>query len=153
MVMRAGLSKEMGPVAYGENEEEVFLGRSVARQQNMSEETARKVDSEIRKFVDMGYDRARKVLTEKIDDLHKLAKALLTYETLTGAEIEDLVNKNIYPTTIGTTDANKYGCLLPIEELVLSEIDPIIGSVNASKNRAIAMAKPASPGSRPTTFP
>ena len=97
MVMRAGLSKEMGPVAYGENEEEVFLGRSVARQQNMSEETARKVDSEIRKFVDMGYDRARKVLTEKIDDLHKLAKALLTYETLTGSEIEDLVNKNIYP--------------------------------------------------------
>ena len=97
MVMRAGLSKELGPVAYGENEEEVFLGRSVARQQNMSEETARKVDSEIRKFVDQGYDRAKKVLTEKIDDLHKLAKALLTYETLTGAEIEDLVNKNIYP--------------------------------------------------------
>ena len=97
MVMRAGLSKEMGPVAYGENEEEVFLGRSVARQQNMSEETARKVDSEIRKFVDMGYERARKVLTEKIDDLHKLAKALLTYETLTGSEIEDLINRNIYP--------------------------------------------------------
>ena len=97
MVMRAGLSKEMGPVAYGENEEEVFLGRSVARQQNMSEETARKVDSEIKKFVDMGYERARKVLTDKIDDLHKLAKALLTYETLTGSEIEDLINKNIYP--------------------------------------------------------
>ncbi len=97
MVMRAGLSKELGPVAYGENEEEVFLGRSVARQQNMSEETAKKVDSEIRKFVEKGYDRARKVLTEKIDDLHKLAKALLTYETLTGKEIEDLVNKNIYP--------------------------------------------------------
>ena len=97
MVMRAGLSKELGPVAYGENEEEVFLGRSVARQQNMSEETAKKVDTEIRKFVEKGYDRARKVLTEKIDDLHKLAKALLTYETLTGKEIEDLVNKNIYP--------------------------------------------------------
>ena len=97
MVMRAGLSKELGPVAYGENEEEVFLGRSVARQQNMSEETAKKVDAEIRKFVEKGYDRARKVLTEKIDDLHKLAKALLTYETLTGKEIEDLVNKNIYP--------------------------------------------------------
>ena len=97
MVMRAGLSKELGPVAYGENEEEVFLGRSVARQQNMSEETAKKVDAEIRKFVEKGYDRAKKVLTEKIDDLHKLAKALLTYETLTGKEIEDLVNKNIYP--------------------------------------------------------
>ena len=97
MVMRAGLSKELGPVAYGENEEEVFLGRSVARQQNMSEETAKKVDAEIRKFVDKGYDRAKKVLTEKIDDLHKLAKALLTYETLTGTEIEDIVNKNLYP--------------------------------------------------------
>ena len=97
MVMRAGLSKELGPVAYGENEEEVFLGRSVARQQNMSEETARKVDTEIRKFVDQGYDRAKKVLTDKIDDLHKIAKALLTYETLTGQEIEDIVNKNLYP--------------------------------------------------------
>ena len=97
MVMRAGLSKELGPIAYGENEEEVFLGRSVARQQNMSEETARKVDSEIKKIVDKGYERARKVLTEKIDDLHKLAKALLTYETLSGEEIENLINKNVYP--------------------------------------------------------
>ena len=97
MVMRAGLSKELGPVAYGENEEEVFLGRSVARQQNMSEETAKKVDSEIRKFVDKGYERAKSILNEKIEDLHKLAKALLTYETLTGSEIEDLINKNIYP--------------------------------------------------------
>jgi len=87
----------LGPVAYGSNEEEVFLGRSVARTQNMSEETAKKVDSEIRKIVDKGYERARTVLTEKIDDLHKLAKALLTYETLTGEEIENLINKNIYP--------------------------------------------------------
>ena len=97
MVMRAGLSKELGPVAYGENEEEVFLGRSVARQQNMSEETAKKVDAEIRKIVDKGYNKAKKILTTKIDDLHKLAKALLTYETLTGEEIENLINKNIYP--------------------------------------------------------
>ncbi len=97
MVMRAGLSKELGPIAYGENEEEVFLGRSVARQQNMSEETAKKVDAEIKKFVEKGYERAKKVLNEKIDDLHKLAKALLTYETLTGNEIKDLINKNIYP--------------------------------------------------------
>ena len=65
--------------------------------QNMSEETAKKVDSEIRKIVDKGYNRAKKLLIEKIDDLHKLAKALLTYETLAGSEIEDLINKNIYP--------------------------------------------------------
>ena len=63
------------------------------------------------------------------------------------------MNKNTYPTTIGSIEANKYGCLLPIEEFVLSEIDPIIGSVKASKNKAIAIAKPASPGSKPTTFP
>ena len=97
MVTKWGMSKELGPIAYGENEEEVFLGRSVARTQNMSEETSKKVDSEIRKIVDKGYERARKVLTEKIDDLHKLAKALLTYETLSGEEIENLINKNIYP--------------------------------------------------------
>ena len=63
------------------------------------------------------------------------------------------INKNTYPTTIGTTEANKYGCRLPRDEFVLSEIDPMIGSVKASKNKAIAIAKPASPGSRPTTFP
>ena len=97
MVMRAGLSKELGPMTYGENEEEIFLGRSVARHQHMSEETAKKVDSEIRKIIDKGYEKAKKVLKEKIDDLHKLAKALLTYETLTGVEIEDLINKNTYP--------------------------------------------------------
>jgi len=74
------------------------LGRSVARTQNMSEETSKKVDAEIRKIVDKGYERARTVLTEKIDDLHKLARALLTYETLSGEEIENLINKNIHPT-------------------------------------------------------
>ena len=114
MVMRAGLSNELGPVAYGENEEEVFLGRSVARQQNMSEETAKLVDAEIKKFVEKGYKRAQKVLTEKIEDLHKLAKALLTYETLSGSEIEDIVNKNIYPTNkedLKVEDDNKGSAL------------------------------------------
>ena len=97
MVTKYGMSKELGTIAYGENEEEVFLGRSVTKQQNMSEDTAKKVDTEVKKIVDKGYERARKVLTEKIDDLHKLAKALLTYETLSGEEIENLVNKNVYP--------------------------------------------------------
>ena len=98
MVTRWGMSKELGPIAFGENEEEVFLGRSVTRQQNMSEETAKKVDAEVKKIVDQGYNRAKKVLTEKIDDLHKLAKALLVYETLSGDEIRDLILKNVKPT-------------------------------------------------------
>jgi cell division protease FtsH len=98
MVTKYGMSKELGPLAYGENEEEVFLGRSVTKQQNMSEETAKKIDSEVKKIVETGYERAKTVLTEKIDDLHKLAKALLIYETLSGDEIRDLILKNIKPT-------------------------------------------------------
>jgi len=87
----------MGPVEYGENQEEVFLGRSVTQTQSVSEAVAQKIDKEIRKLVDEGYNQAKKILTEKIDDLHKIAKALLTYETLTGEEIEDIINKNKYP--------------------------------------------------------
>ena len=98
MVTKYGMSKELGPIAYGENEEEVFLGRSVTKQQNMSEETAKKVDAEVKKIIEKGYDRARAVLTEKIDDLHKIAKALLVYETLSGDEIRDLILKDIKPT-------------------------------------------------------
>ena len=98
MVTKYGMSKELGTIAYGENEEEVFLGRSVTKQQNMSEETAKKVDEEVKKIVDKGYERAKKVLNEKIDDLHKLAKALLIYETLSGDEIRDLILKDIKPT-------------------------------------------------------
>jgi cell division protease FtsH len=98
MVTKYGMSKELGPLAYGENEEEVFLGRSVTKSQNMSEDTAKKIDTEVKKIVDTGYERAKKVLTEKIDDLHKLAKALLIYETLSGDEIRDLILKNIKPT-------------------------------------------------------
>ena len=97
MVTRWGMSDLMGPVAYQENEEEVFLGRSVARTQNVSEETAKKIDAEVRKIVDSGYNRAKKILTEKIDDLHKISKALLEYETLNGDEIRNLIFKNIYP--------------------------------------------------------
>jgi cell division protease FtsH len=107
MVTRYGMSKELGPIAYGENEEEVFLGRSVTRTQNMSEDTSRKVDAEVKKIVEVGYARAKHVLTEKIDDLHKLAKALLVYETLTGDEIRDLMFKNIVPKKLVDTNDDK----------------------------------------------
>ena len=97
MVTRWGMSEVMGPISYQENEEEVFLGRSVARTQNVSEETAKKIDAEVRKIVDSGYNRAKKILTEKLEDLHKISKALLVYETLNGNEIRDLIYKNIQP--------------------------------------------------------
>jgi cell division protease FtsH len=91
MVTRWGLSDELGTVAYGENQDEVFLGYQVSRQQNISEETSRKIDGEIRRLVEAGYAEATQILTEKRADLEVLAKGLLEFETLTGDEIGDLL--------------------------------------------------------------
>jgi cell division protease FtsH len=104
MVTRYGMSDQLGPIAYQENEEEIFLGRSVSRQQNVSEETAKKIDSEVKKIVQSGYDRAKKILTEKVDDLHKVAKALLEYETLSGEEIKKIIFENIYPKRVSSKE-------------------------------------------------
>ena len=96
MVTRWGFSDDLGTVAYGDNQEEVFLGHSVARTQNVSGETMKKIDSEIRRLVKMGEDDARRILTEKLEDLHSVAKALLEYETLSGEEIVG-VTKGVAP--------------------------------------------------------
>src|SRR5579871_2199238 len=96
MVTRWGYSDELGTVAYGDNQEEVFLGHSVARTQNVSEDTAQKIDSEVRRLVQAGMDEARRIMTTRIADLHTLAKALLEFETLTGDEIVALL-KGIPP--------------------------------------------------------
>ncbi len=87
MVTRWGYSDELGFVSYGDNQEEVFLGHSVSRTQNISEETARKIDGEVRRLVDEGYQEAKRILTEKAEDHRRLAEALLEYETLSGEEI------------------------------------------------------------------
>jgi cell division protease FtsH len=70
----------------------------------MAEETAKKVDEEVKKIIDTGYQKAKKIITEKLDDLHKLAKALLIYETLSGKEIKDLILKNIQPKRTNDVD-------------------------------------------------
>jgi cell division protease FtsH len=92
MVTRWGFSDELGTVAYGENQEEVFLGMSMGRQQNVSEATAQTIDKEVRRLVEQGLEDARRILTEKRDQLESLAKGLLEYETLSGDEIRDLLN-------------------------------------------------------------
>ena len=107
MVTKFGMSDQLGPLTYGENEDEVFLGRSITRHQQMSEETAKKIDTEIKRIVDEGYKKAKKILTEKIDDLHKLAKALLLYETLSGEEIRDIIFKDKYPERKEVEDLNE----------------------------------------------
>ena len=91
MVTRWGFSDELGTVAYGENQEEVFLGMSMGRQQNVSEATAQKIDTEIRRLVEEGHHEARKILEAKRSDLEVLAKGLLEFETLSGDEIKDLL--------------------------------------------------------------
>src|SRR6201746_1087613 len=91
MVTRWGLSETLGTVSYGENQDEVFLGMSVSRTQNISEATVQKIDTEIRRFVEQGYNEATRILTEKRADLEGVAKGLLEFETLSGDEIIDLL--------------------------------------------------------------
>ncbi|UAK24908.1 ATP-dependent zinc metalloprotease FtsH [Sphingomonas nostoxanthinifaciens] len=86
MVMEYGMSEKLGWLRYRDNQDEVFLGHSVARNQHMSEETARLIDSEVRRLVEEGENHARQVLTDNLDELHRLASALLEYETLNGDE-------------------------------------------------------------------
>ncbi len=88
MVTEFGFSDKLGRLRYADNEEEVFLGHSVARQKNVSDATAALIDEEVRRLVDEAEEKARKILTEHKDDLHRLAEALLEYETLTGDEVQ-----------------------------------------------------------------
>ncbi len=91
MVTRWGFSDELGTVMYGENQEEVFLGYTMGRQQTISEATAQKIDAEVRRLVELGLAEATRIITEKREDLETLAKGLLEYETLTGEEIKELL--------------------------------------------------------------
>jgi len=92
MVTQYGMSDKLGPLQYAANEQEVFLGHSVANKQNVSGATAKLIDEEIRQFVDDANDRATKILTEHRDQLDIIGEALLEYETLTGDEIQQLID-------------------------------------------------------------
>jgi cell division protease FtsH len=120
MVTQWGYSDELGVVSYGDNQEEVFLGHSVSRTQNVSEETARKIDSEVKRLVQTGYTEAKRILNERIDDLHVLAKALLEYETLTGDEITNAL-KGIPPVRDDAEDSRPTG---PSVSVPLTPIAP-----------------------------
>ena len=91
MVMRYGMTDELGPMVYSDNEGEVFLGRSVTKTVNMSEETMRKVDLVIRRIIDEQYGIARRLIEENQDKMHAMAKALLEFETIDADQIEDIM--------------------------------------------------------------
>ncbi len=88
MVMEWGMSDKLGRVRYNGNEQEIFLGHSVTQTKNISDQTAKLIDEEIRGLITKGEETARRILTEKVGSLHELAAALLEYETLTGAEVQ-----------------------------------------------------------------
>ena len=91
MVTRWGLSEKLGPLAYGEEEGEVFLGRSVTQHKNVSDETAHNIDTEIRGIIDRNYARAEKILKDNMDILHSMTAALIKYETIDEGQIDDLM--------------------------------------------------------------
>jgi len=91
MVTRWGLSDRLGPLAYSEEEGEVFLGRSVTKHKSVSEETAHLIDEEIRSFIDRNYERAERLLKENMEKLHAMADALMKYETIDRLQIDDIM--------------------------------------------------------------
>ena len=93
MVVEWGMSDLLGPLRYSENEEDVFLGRSVTQRKSMSDETAKLIDNEIRNLIDKAENHARKVLRKNMKHLHSLAKSLLEYETLSGDDVKQLIKK------------------------------------------------------------
>ena len=88
MVTQYGLSEALGPIAYAEDEGEVFLGQSIARTKSISTDTAKLIEDEIKRFVVEGFDKAKDVLSTRRDDWEKLSEALLEFETLSGDEIK-----------------------------------------------------------------
>jgi cell division protease FtsH len=91
MVMRHGMTAALGPMVYAENEGEVFLGRSVTKTTNMSEETMQKVDAEVRRIIDEQYALARRLIEENNDKMHTMAKALLEWETIDSDQLDDIM--------------------------------------------------------------
>jgi cell division protease FtsH len=97
MVCEWGMSERLGPLTYGTKEEEIFLGKEITRHQNYSEQTAILIDEEVKRIVTTCMERAEKILLENIDALHRLAKALLERETLTGDEIDKIIKGEELP--------------------------------------------------------
>ena len=101
MVTKWGLSDELGPITYAEDEEEVFLGRSVSQTKHVSDETARKIDVVVRGILDRAYTRTTDILTENVDKLHAMAKLLLKYETIDAPQIDAIMEGREPPPPAG----------------------------------------------------
>jgi cell division protease FtsH len=105
MVTLWGMSDKLGRIRYSDNEEEVFLGHSVTQRKNVSDATAKLIDEEIRRLIEGGEANARRILSEHLDKLHAIAKALLEYETLTAEEVRKVIDGEEITRDAGTDDA------------------------------------------------
>jgi cell division protease FtsH len=101
MVTKWGLSDEMGPIAYSEDEDEVFLGRSVTQHKSVSDDTARRIDEVVRGILDKAYGRTTTILTENLDKLHAMARLLLEYETIDVPQIDAIMEGREPPPPVG----------------------------------------------------
>ncbi len=101
MVTKWGLSDELGPIAYGEEDDEVFLGRSVTQHKSVSDDTARQIDEVVRGILDRAYGRTTTILTENLDKLHRMAKLLLEYETIDVPMIDAVMEGRESPPPMG----------------------------------------------------
>jgi cell division protease FtsH len=104
MVTKWGLSERLGPLAYSEDEGEVFLGRSVTQHKNMGDDTARIIDEEIRDLIDRNYERAETILKEHMEVLHNMTDALMKYETIDSDQIDALMAGDTVPDPKDWTD-------------------------------------------------
>ncbi len=109
MVTKWGLSDEMGPIAYGEQEDEVFLGRSVTQHKNVSDDTARRIDEVVRSILDRAYAKTKTLLTENIDKLHAMSQLLLQYETIDAPQIDAIMEGREPPPPMGWGKSGKDG--------------------------------------------
>ncbi|MBD7923959.1 ATP-dependent zinc metalloprotease FtsH [Xanthomonas sp. CFBP 8703] len=109
MVTKWGLSDELGPIAYGEEDDEVFLGRSVTQHKSVSDDTARRIDEVVRSILDKAYAKTTHILTENLDKLHVMAKLLLEYETIDVPQIDAIMEGRDPPPPMGWNKSGKDG--------------------------------------------
>jgi cell division protease FtsH len=128
MVTKWGLSQRLGPLAYSEEEGEVFLGRSVTQHKTVAEETSHTIDEEIRSFIDRNYERAERLIKEHIDILHAMSDALMKYETIDKDQIDDLMARRPVRAPEGWDDMPPRGGINIDKEIKYDKGDSAIGN-------------------------
>jgi cell division protease FtsH len=91
MVTKWGLTEKLGPLVYSEDEDEVFLGRSITQHKHVSDDTARRIDAEVREIIDVAHEKAKSLLDSHLENLHLMADALIRYETINGDQIDQIM--------------------------------------------------------------